>query len=381
MLFAAALLALWGRKALDRLLPMVQALYMVTILFSTMGRQAMRHIALPTLSQTGIVQWVVPTTWFVWPVEFAVGPVSAATWVRAALASGSLVALTALGANWIGGRFGERLLDPPPAREPTRKARAHREPRTRSRWAPTRLVGRSPETRAVLKLTSAHLRSDIMFRSSLMATAITPLILLSSVYVSRSTKGIGGRPEFALAMLGFGLTVMLGSVIRILTMSSRPEALWCVLTSPVARSKFALATISTVRAFVVIPYLCFMAIVAMATRAGQPLRIFLALAGLGVLAETVLRLWRGFYRDMPFSLPVRNAGKMGGAQVFTMLGGMLISAGAVVALAVAPRFGVWAQVALIVIFSAVLVLATLWARWRVSRMADAFEIRADEVRM
>jgi membrane protein implicated in regulation of membrane protease activity len=72
---------------------------------------------------------------------------------------------------------------------------------------------------------------------------------------------------------------------------------------------------------------------------------------------------------------------MGGAQVFTMLGGMLISAGAVVALAVAPRFGVWAQVALIVIFSAVLVLATLWARWRVSRGADAFEIRADEVRM
>ncbi len=373
MLFAAALLSLWGRKALDRFLPMAQAIYMVTILFSTMGRQAMRHVTLPALSQTGIVQWIVPTTWFVWPLELAVGTYSGATWIRAALATGSLVAITAAGASWIGGRFGERLLDPP-ARATARKARAHRGARARSGLGPVRLVAGNPETRAVLKLTAAHLRSDFVFRSNLVATAVTPLILLSSIYLSRSAKGIGGRPEFTLGVLAFGLAVMLGSVVRILTMSTRPEGLWCVLTSPTQRTRFSLAAVTMIRAFVVLPYIGLVTIVAVVTKAGPPWSIVLAIAGLGVLAEAVLQFWRGFYRDMPFSRTMRSAGKMGGSQLSTMFGGMIVSAGAVGALASAMHFGFWPQIAVIVIFSFALAFAWSWARWRVSRAAEALEI-------
>ncbi|HYR52631.1 MAG TPA: hypothetical protein VET83_08450 [Candidatus Dormibacteraeota bacterium] len=371
MLFAAAMVSIWGRAALDRILPMVQIFYMISIIVPTVGRNALRQITLPPLAKLGIAPWIAPPAWFIWPLEIATGSVSSATWLRAALASGSLIALVAIGSRWIGGRFGERLLDPP----------AYRRRRTRSRslqrGSRIHLLGRTPETRALLALISTHLRSDFQFRTQFIATTITPLIILTSLFVSRNVRGIGGKPEFVLGMLGFGLTAVLGSFHRVMGQSSRPEALWFILAAPIKRTRFSLATIPSLRGIVVIPHLLFMLAVAILTRAGGPVQIAATIVGMGILAEALLRFWRGFYQGMPFSQPIRSAGKMGGGQILAMFGGTLIGAGFVATLMVGHHLGLPYQGAVILVFVVALIFAAMWARRRVSREAEAMELGGD----
>ena len=119
-------------------------------------------------------------------------------------------------------------------------------------------------------------------------------------------------------MLGFGLATVLGSFNRVLIQSGRPEALWFLLAAPTRRTRFALATIPALRGIVVVPYLLVMLAVAILIHAGGPAQIAATLVGMGVLAEALLRFWRGFYRGVPFSQPIRSAGKMGGAQILAM---------------------------------------------------------------
>lgn len=375
MLFAAAMVSMWGRAALDRILPMVQIFYMIGIIVPTVGRNALRHITLPPLAKLGIAPWIAPSAWFIWPLEIATGSISSATWMRAALASGSLLAVLTIGSKWVGGRFGERLLDPPAYRR--RRVRAPSLQRERR----IHLIGRTPEIRTVLALISTHVRSDFGFRTQFIATTITPLIILSSIFVSRNIRGIGGKPEFVLGMLGFGLTAVLGSFNRILVQSSHPEALWFILAGPTKRTRFSLATIPSLRGIVVIPYLLVLLTVAVLIRAGGPAQIAATVIGMGVLAEALLHFWRGFYRGVPFSQPIRSAGKMGGAQILAMFGGMILGAGSVATLMVCNHLGLPYQGAAILVFAVALIFAATWARWRVSREAEGLELGGEAVEM
>ena len=374
MLFAAAMVSMWGRAALDRVLPLVQIFYMMSIVVPTVGRNALRHITLPSFAKLGIAQWV-PPAWFIWPLEIATGSIIGATWMRAALASGSLMAVVVIGSKWIGGRFGERLLDPPVYRR--RRAKA----RSQQRGRRIHLIGRTPEIRAVLALISIHLRGDFAFRTQVIATTITPWIILASIFLSRNVRGIGGKPEFLLGLLGFGLATVLGSFHRILAQSSRPEGLWLILAAPTNRTRFSLATIPCLRGLVLVPYLIFMLAVAILIRAGAPVPIAATLVGMWILAEALLHFWRGFYRGMPFSQPIRSAGKMGGAQVLAMFGGMIMGAGLVATLMVCLHLGLLYQGAVILVFVVALVLAAVWARRRVSREAEAMELGGEAVEM
>jgi len=163
--------------------------------------------------------------------------------------------------------------------------------------------------------------------------------------------------------------------------SSHPEGLWFILAAPTRRTQFSLATIPSLRGIVVVPYLLFMLVVAILIRAGGPAQIAATLVGMGVLAEALLHFWRGFYRGVPFSQPIRSAGKMGGGQVLAMFGGTLVGAGFVATLMVGHHMGLQYQGAVILVFALALTIAAVWSRRRVSREAEGMELGGESWEM
>jgi len=124
-----ALLNVQGRSVLNRLLPLVQAVYMVALMSAMNVVNIVRAWNVPKLSDIGWLQWAIPFAWFVWPAEAVVGEATHAMIIRFALSLACLVIPFLIGSLWIAGHVGERMLE-----QESSGPRGH--PRS-SAWAPS----------------------------------------------------------------------------------------------------------------------------------------------------------------------------------------------------------------------------------------------------
>lgn len=344
ILIAAAIVRLKGRAAMERVMPWLQGAFQV-IYFIAIGGSGFVRLLSSTPEAVAILMWALPAFWFLAPVELAAGNFGAAPLGRLALMAATLVVLLRVAARWLGAGLRERLLEP----EETRPRGA-----TRRRAA---YAGGSERSR-LLALLRIQLRSDWRTRSEFLLMPVMGIFFLM-FYTSRM------RPDSLTAGASTVFYVWLLIVSTdVLTRSARPQALWCLLTAPVDRTRLSLETIGMVRLFQLLPLLA----AAMAIelwRAGVSPESLATLLQLLALGDLVVILGKAIFPEFPFSQP-RLEGAMGGSRIALMLLGGLISGVATGLLFVSRLFGI----AGILAATALLVLLRFPA-WRVARRRAA----------
>ncbi|HET9950159.1 MAG TPA: hypothetical protein VFS09_00040 [Candidatus Eisenbacteria bacterium] len=368
--------ARWGRAALLRFLPAIQTIFLVGYFSTFWGR---RFIATTALFATkSLPAWasLIPTAWFAAPLEWAVGSAGPWTWLRGALAVGSVGSLLVVGAGWMRSGFGEPLLAmggggaaaAPRARPRTKsRARGGASARRRAPWL------RDPAARAFLSMSRVHVRADIAVRSQLLVSFLMPAMMFLSPAISLSGRR-QAMPEVALLLAAGAVGMMIVSFTTASTTSTRPEALWAVLVSPLDRARYTMALRGILRWCLVAPLVLLAGGWYLATAAGVPLHERLArVAGVAVYLDLLVTLQRGLEPDFPFSArPSRNR-RMSWSQVLGMLIGFSIGGGGGFGLFLMwliRGWGAWAAVAVLLGWR---FLAEPWTRWRVRRAAASIE--------
>jgi hypothetical protein len=310
MLSSAAVVAIGGRAALQRVLPLVHMIYLVLYLGIVVGSNWIATIAPSGIEALGWLKWALPSVWFAAPVELATGQVGSSTLARGLLASGVLLVAVPLCARWVRTRFDERMLEPPANRTTTVTRRATRVHSVRPSW--------QTGPRAFWRLLRVHIFSDTAVRGSMMAAFFMPIIMFVSTQTSRAQ--VRAHVEYPIAMMtvGFGATMSL--LARTLQMSTRPQALWFVLISPGARLGFSRSAVWALRVAVLLPLT--IAAVAYAFLAGHgPLwsrLLFVALAA--VLCDTMLVAMRGLASAIPFSRSAKERDRIHWGSVGAYIG-------------------------------------------------------------
>ncbi len=354
LLFGVLLLRTGGRAAVERLLPWFQGLFQIGYLFMIGGRHLLEMIALPPAALSTL-SWVLPAFWFLAPLELAGRGFAPAPLVRLGLAAGSLALLLFGAVRWLGPGLSERLLEPP--------VRAARRPaRHRS------LRGGGSERARLFAILRVHLRSDWRTRSEFLLVplmgAFFILFYLRGAFAGRSSSGLSA----------FFYCWMLVLSSDVLTRGSRPEGLWWVLTAPIDRTRFSLATVSLGRAFHLAPLFAAIAIVEIRAGGSWAYRLAL-LAELLVLGDLLIVLGKGIFPDFPFSRPRAEGGAAGSRTALTLVGS-LVSGVATALVLLCEWLGIPGLLAGAAGLALLHVPASLWARRRAAGAAEGTELAA-----
>ncbi len=316
MLLAVLLLRTGGRRGMERLLPWAQGFVQFSML-APAGTGLMQQ-ANPSAAVRETIAWVLPPFWFAAPLELAGGhggwPVAA----RLILAAGCL-ALVVAGSGRLAAGMGRDLLEPqaPPARARKRPAAAAARRRWLLRHEGLRLV----------ELLRLHLRADWRSRTQVF---VQPLIGVSMILIYVTGQGAGTR-----AVGGFFLFWLYGvfafTSAEALTTSARPQRLWWLLSSPIDRTRFSLATISVARVIALAPLTAALAwrldlLTPGTWRYGLP-----RLLGLVLYGDLFLLLGKICFPEFPFSRPsVREGSAAGNKLMIALLGALISLAGTIV---------------------------------------------------
>lgn len=305
LLAAAALLRLWGRKAMDRLMPWFQGIFQMAYFFVIGGSRVLEMMTEEGPRALGVLPWILPPFWFLAPLEMAVYGIGVAPLVRLLLAVAALALLLAVATRWLGAGLRVRLLEP--------ESRATAAPRSRRRSR----IAVSDRGR-LLALLRVHLRSDWRTRSEFLLVPVMGIFLMLFYFPSQA----GGLP--GLPMTTFLYTWVLVVSADVLTRASRPEALWFLLTAPLDRTRFSMATVGLVRLFQMAPL--FLVAAGLELRRGgawpHHLAVLLELLALG---DLLILLAKVIFPDFPFSRPSRGGTVEGRRVVLMLLGGVASS--------------------------------------------------------
>jgi hypothetical protein len=296
MLSSAAVAAIGGRTALQRLLPLVHVIYLVMYLGIVVGSNWIASIAPSGIEAMGWLKWALPTAWFAAAVELATGQVGSSTLIRGLLAAGVLLIAVPLCARWVRTRFDERILEPPANRTRIVARRATRVHSVRPRW--------QTGPRAFWRLLRVHILSDTAVRGSMMAAFFMPIIMFVSIQTSRAQVRAHIEYPISMMMVGIGATISL--LARTMQLSSRPQALWFVLISPGARLGFSRSVVWALRVGVLLPLTIGAVIYASITGQGPFWSRLLFVALAAVLCDAMLVAMRGFSSAVPFSRSVKE---------------------------------------------------------------------------
>ncbi|HEU4724307.1 MAG TPA: hypothetical protein VFU59_03315 [Candidatus Eisenbacteria bacterium] len=381
MLLGVGILARWGRVALLRFLPAMQAAFLIAYFSMSMVRRWL--VAGGHSLGTALPAWLafLPSAWFLAPLEWATGATTTATWLRAALAFGSVVGLVVAGANWRRSGFGESLLGLGDGANPSAGGRgsssraapaaANRDAGARSKRR--RSWVRDPATRAFLSMARIHARADLAFRSQMIISLMMPAMMFLSPSIS-----LGARrqafPEFVLLFASGAAGFAIMTLIAASAASTRPEAFWPVLASPVSRERYSMAPRGVLRWGLVLPVVLAAGAWYMATAAGVPWHERIArVAGVALYLELLVTLQRGIAPDPPFTVRPNRDRRLQWGQVLAMLVGFAICAGGAVGLGflwLVRGWGAWVAFAVLGVWR---VPVEFWTRWRVRRAWESLE--------
>jgi hypothetical protein len=355
LLLGAALLRMGGKGAVDRLMPWLQGGFQIGYLFVVGGSRLARMATLRPAA-LGALAWTLPAFWFLAPLELIDrGPVPAA-FARLGLAAATLAFLLFGATRWLGAGLSERLLEPP--------ARVARRPLQRRA-----LRGGGSERARLFAILRLHMRSEWRTRSEFVL-----IPLMGAFFILFYFRGSGA------ARLGHGASSfiycwMLVLSADVLTRSTRPESLWWILTAPIDRARFSLATLSLVRAFHLLPLFAASAAVELQAGGSWPSRLAV-LAELLVLGDLLVVLGKGMFPDFPFSrLRSEGGGGTGSRVALTFIGGLVSGAASLLLLGFG-RFGTPGALAGAAAFALLHIPASLWARRRTAVAAAELELVA-----
>lgn len=358
VLVAVLLVRSGGKRAMERVMPWLQTAFQLTFFVPTAANVFFRPEQLSG-SVRDLMAWLLPTFWFTAPLEFAAGGAGAPAWGRLALAGGSLAALVVAGGRLATG-LGRRLLEPEP------RAAAGRSRRALPSDGVLGFLLRFEGLR-LFSLLRVHLRSDWRTLSEVLSMPVTGLFFL--FLYSRQGSGFGGvlRPFFFCWLLFLGADT--------LTRSQRPGSLWWLLSSPIDRTRFSLATISLLRLFLLVPLAAAVALLTL--RQGLQPDASLAqslwyLAALVAWGDLLLLLGKVAYPEFPFSRG--REGGMAADRFAIVFVGALVSGAVTGALALCQPFGT-PGFALAALAGVLLHLpASHWARRRTARAAARLDL-------
>jgi hypothetical protein len=159
----------------------------------------------------------------------------------------------------------------------------------------------------------------------------------------------------------------------VLIRSSRPESLWWILTAPVDRARFSLATVSLVRVFHLAPL--FAALVITEIRAGGPWPPRLALlAEMLALGDLLLLLGKGVFPDFPFSQLRQEGGGAGASRTALTLVAGLIAGAATLTVFLFGLLGLRGILTGAAVFALLRLPAGRWAHRRAAAAAEWLEL-------
>ncbi len=360
LLAAVLLVRLGGRRAMDRLLPWIRLSFQLGYILPMASNRMLLPERLSAGTRTAL-SWLLPTFWFTAPFELAAGGAGPAAVGRLALAAGSLVAV-GIGGWRLAAGLGRRLLEPEP----------------RPAAAPGRRAPRSPgilallvrfEGLRLLSLLRVHLRSDWRASSELLSL---PIVTLFMVFLfSRQASIAGGEAGFF--MYGFMIVVSADSLTR----SQRPESLWWLLSSPIDRTRFSLATIPLLRLLLLVPVSAAVALLSLRHPGAAAVSWedgFLLLFALLAYGDLLLVLGKALFPEFPFSCASSGPDRSSERRFGRMLIGMPVSGAGTAAFIACRHFGV-SGIAFGGLVAVLLHLpAFLWARARTRRAAARLDL-------
>ena len=355
LLLAAALLRLWGRSAIERLMPWLQGAFQIGYLFVVGGPRLFTMIG-KSSGDLGLLPWLLPSFWFLAPLELLSRGFGPAPLARLGLALATLALLFLGATRWLGATLSERLLEPPARR------------RLPKRRAPRGTPAGASERSRLFSVLRVHLRSDWRTRSEFLLIPLMGAFFI--LFYFRSAAA----PIAFHAMPTFFYCWMLVLSADVLTRSSRPETLWWILAAPIDRGRFSLATVSLVRAFQLAPLFAALVIVEIRAGGSWPYRLALLLELLA-LGDLLVVMGKALFPDFPFSR-VRSEGGLGGTRAGLTLLGSLVSSVATALVFVFERFGTPGVLAGAAAFLLLRIPASIEARRRAAAAAEGLELTA-----
>ena len=352
LLLGAVIFRAGGRGAIDRLLPWLQGIFQIGYLFVVGGQRLLRMVQLPP-DHLGALPWLLPSFWFLAPLEMLERGIGAASLGRLALALGTVVFLLAGATRWLGTGLSERLTEPPPA---ARRSAKRRRP----------LAGGGSERARLFSILRVHLRSDWRTRSEFLLIPLMGAFMILFYF-----RDLGGPASFH-GITTFIYAFMLVLSGDVLTRSTRPESLWWVLTAPVDRARFSWGTLLLVRLFQLLPLFLASAVVEIRLGGSWPARLAV-LAELLALGDLLVILGKGIFPDFPFSRPRGESGGTSTRLVLNLLGG-LVSGVVTLLVFLLGLLGPWGALAGAAGFALLRFPATYWARRRTAVAAEGLEL-------
>lgn len=302
MLLSAVLVAAGGRRVLMNLMPIFHFSLMGLYLGAYFSREALMRAPVPRLESLGWLQWALPPIWFAAPVEAVTGRAGPAAIARGSLALGSLTVMLPLTARWIQARFDERILEPVQRarRVPVVRVDAERADGRVTRVSSDWMIG----VRVFWRLFLAHMKSDTAVRAGIMTAFFIPFMSAGPLLFSAH----GAAVPFENVMVGIlmALTAAGTFLIRSVMMSTRPTAIWFVMTAPRARISYAAAVTRVIRFGIVLPVVAAAGIYAAGAGTGSPLIRAELVILTALLADSTMVVLRAMSPYLPFSQPVRT---------------------------------------------------------------------------
>lgn len=375
MLVGVGILARWGRVALLRFLPAIQGIFLIAYFSISMGRRWL--IAGGHSLGTELSPWftILPSTWFLAPLEWVTGVGTPATWLRGALAFGTVIGLMSVGARWQRSGFGETLLAVGEGAIPVSKRRRRQRERSaagagskaRTPWI------RDPAVRAFFSLARIHARADLAFRSQMIVSVLMPMMIFISPSVSVGSRRVA-FPELTLLFAAGAVGFAIMSLTTSSATSARPEGFWPVLISPISRERYSLAVRGLLRWGLVLPVAVAAGAWYLATAVAVPWHERIArVLGVAVYLELLATLMRGIAPEPPFTVRPSRDRRLQWSQVAAMMIGFAISGFGGFGLYLVWLFRGWGAWAGLVALSAVRVPVEFWTRWRVRRAWDSLD--------
>jgi hypothetical protein len=372
--------ARWGRAALVRFLPAIQTIFLVGYFSTIWGRRMVSTTAL--FATKSLPGWVclIPMAWFAAPLEWASGAANPWTWLRGVLAVGSVGTLLVVGARWMRSGFGEPLLamGSGGATAATRQkaqakaraksqARGEEAARVRAPWL------RDPAMRAFLAMARVHLRGDLAVRSQIVLSMLMPMMFFFSPAISMAGRR-NALPEVALLLTAGAIGMMIVSLTTASTTSTRPEALWAVLVSPLQRVRYSMALRGILRWCLVVPVVLAAGAWYLAIAVRVPLlERIVRVAGVAVYLDLIVTVQRGLAPELPFSIRPSRDRRMSWGQVLGMLIGFSIGTGGGFGLFLLWLIRGWGAWVALVVMLGWRFAAEPWSRWRVRAATASIE--------
>jgi hypothetical protein len=359
ILFAAAVLRLRGRNALDRLLPWIQGAFQIGYLVVLGGQRMSTLLTAASPSAVGVLAWALPPFWFLSPLELATAGPSGPVLARLALAIATPALLLGGATRWLGSGLREGLL------EPLRQTA----PRPSVRRRPAMRAGRGLERARLFALLRVQLRADWRVRSEFLLVPVMGIFLM--IFYLRNSGIVRSTPLMVVYFYCWMLMTGSHALIR----SSRPDSLWWwILVSPVDRARFSLGTIALVRLFHLAPLFVAMAVALSRSGGAWPLRLAV-LAELLALGDLLVVAGKGMFPDFPFSQSRTNEGGSGARTALALMGSVFggVTTAGVFAFGL---YGIPGALAGAAFFTVLHIPAGMWARRRATAAAESLEMTA-----